>query len=342
MSNKVILGLSGGMDSAYVAIKLLEGGYDVTAVNIVMCDSCDCSKQSALLASRLGIKFDVVDAREDFDRYVVKPFANAYVNGTTPNPCVVCNPRVKFCKLFEYMDKCGANYVATGHYAVPVSCGDRWSFAPAADSAKDQGYFLYGLPQWMVSRLILPLGDVLKNDIRAYFNRDDVEVSPPKTESTDICFVSGKSYVDIISQNAAVPPEGNFVDVNGKVLGKHKGIHCYTVGQRKGLGIALGKPAFVSSISAIDNTVTLSVDNPLIEGFKVKELSYMAVPNVVCGERYFVRVRYRAKPVECHVENVASDIISVKFAQNNPPVASGQSAVFYDESGIIAFGGIIC
>ncbi len=341
MSKKVVLGLSGGMDSAYVAIKLLEDGYDVRAVNVLMCDSCDCSKQSAVLASHLGIKFDVVDARTDFDKLVIKPFVSAYVSGVTPNPCVLCNPLIKFGKLFECMEKFGADYVATGHYAVPVNLGNRWSFAPAIDATKDQGYFLYGLPQWMLPRLVLPLGNVLKSNIREYFTSKDVGICPPKTESTDICFVSGKSYIDIISEHTSVPQAGKFIDVDGNVLGEHKGVHCYTVGQRKGLGIALGKPAFVSSINAEDNTVTLSVDTPLIKGFKVQKINFMAVPHVEIGERYFVRVRYRAKPVECYIENVSNNVVDVDFAVENPPVAPGQSAVFYDDNGVISFGGII-
>jgi len=341
MCKKVILGLSGGMDSAYTAIKLLEAGYDVTAVYILMCDACNSSAEAASLAAALGVDFEVVDAREEFERLVVAPFAKAYINGITPNPCVLCNPSVKLKKLYDYMVLKGGDYVATGHYSVPVKCGKRWSFAPAKDGAKDQGYFLYAVPQEIISRTLMPLGDALKNEIKAYFDTDSCAVSPPKTESTDICFVSGKSYVDIISERFELPPTGDFVDENGKSLGMHKGIHNYTIGQRKGLGIALGKPAYVSAINAADNTVTLSVGEASCSGFDVENVSYLSLPVSSVGDRYTVRVRYRARPVGCVVTAVTEKGVSISFDTPQPPVAKGQSAVFYDGDGVIAFGGVI-
>ncbi len=341
MTKRVILGLSGGMDSAYTAIKLLEAGYDVTAVNIVMCDSCDSSVQAEGLAASLGIPFYVIDAREAFEKLVITPFAKAYINGVTPNPCVLCNPLIKLKKLYDYMLEKGADYIATGHYSTPVKVGMRWSFAPAKDTAKDQGYFLYAVPQEIISRTLMPLGTVLKNDIKAYFDADTGTVKPPKTESTDICFVSGKSYVDIISERFELPPTGEFVDESGKRLGVHKGIHNYTVGQRKGLGIALGKPAYVSAIDGENNRVVLSVGTALCGGFTINDLSYLSVPSVKVGDRCFVRVRYRARPVGCVVSALTEDTVSVCFDNPQPPVARGQSAVFYDENGVIAFGGVI-
>ena len=341
MGEKVILGLSGGMDSAYVAIKLLEMGYDVTAVNIIMCDDCDGSESSRKLAEGLGIKFDVIDARRDFEELVIKPFVSSYVSGVTPNPCVLCNPTVKIGKLFSYMKSHGADYVATGHYAAPVKCGDRWGFAPAKDVGKDQGYFLYALPQEMFPHLLMPLGSVLKNDIKAFFAEENSVITPPKTESTDICFVSGKSYTDIISAYAPLPPSGNFIDEFGTILGVHKGIHNYTVGQRKGLGIALGKPAYVSRIDPVGNTVTLSTGKALVEGFSVKNVNRVVASRLNDGDRFAVRVRYRARPVGCSLANVNDSKINCVFDEPQPPVASGQSAVFYNEDGIIAFGGTI-
>lgn len=341
MGKRVILGLSGGMDSAYTAIKLLELGYDVTAVYILMCDACNSSAEAAALASALGVSFEVLDAREEFERLVVAPFARAYVNGITPNPCVLCNPSVKLKKLYDFMVSNGADYIATGHYSVPVNRGQRWSFGMAADVSKDQGYFLYAVEQEIIGRTLMPLGKVLKSDIKAYFDADNGGVKPPKTESTDICFVSGKSYVDIISKRFALPPAGDYVDENGKPLGKHKGIHNYTIGQRKGLGIALGRPAYVSAIDAASNTVTLSVGDACCSGFNVENVSYLSVPSVSAGDRYTVRVRYRARPVNCVVTAVTEKGVSVSFDAPQPPVAKGQSAVFYDGEGVIAFGGVI-
>lgn len=341
MREKVVLGLSGGMDSAYTAITLMEQGYDVTAVNIIMCDDCDCSDASARMAEGLGIGFDVIDARRDFEALVIKPFVNAYVNGITPNPCVLCNPSVKIGKLFEYMKLHGANYVATGHYAVPVMKSGRWSFAPAKDATKDQGYFLYGLSQEVISRLLMPLGNVMKTEIKSFFAESNSAITPPKTESTDICFVSGKSYVDILSAYAPLPPSGNFVDEEGNVLGEHRGIHNYTVGQRKGLGIVLGKPAYVSRIDPCNNTVTLSMGKALVDEFSVKNVNLLCASELNRGDRFFVRVRYRARLAECLVDFAVEDEVRIRFAEPQPPVASGQSAVFYDDKGVIAFGGVI-
>lgn len=342
MAEKVVLGLSGGMDSAYAAIKLLEMGYELVGVNIVMRDNCDCSDKAERLSKLLGIEFCVFDARDSFERNVIKPFADAYVNGLTPNPCVLCNPAVKLKQLFLAAERYGAKYVATGHYSVPVEIGGRYSFAKAKDEKKDQGYFLYGLSQVMISRLIFPLGNVLKSEIKDFFRTNTRYLIESNIESTDICFVENGRYADVVAEYRALPPKGKFVDKNGAVLGEHNGIHNYTVGQRKGLGIALGVPAYVCSIDPVSNTVMLSFDvDERQKRFKISRPNYLMCERVEEGSAFFVRTRYRSKPLRCIVNKVLDGYIEVEFCDETATAAPGQSAVFYDENGYIAFGGII-
>ena len=342
MAEKIVLGLSGGMDSAFAALKLIAEGYDVIGVNIVMKDNCDCSLKASMLAEKLGISFHVVDARADFERFVILPFVDAYVHGLTPNPCVLCNPSVKLKQLFDAADKLGARYVATGHYSVPVVNSGRYSLAPAKDAKKDQGYFLYGLTQDMLSRLVLPLGTVLKSEIKEFFNDRTEYLLKSETESTDICFVEKGKYASVVEEYCDLPPCGKFVDQNGQVLGEHKGIHCYTVGQRKGLGIALGAPAYVREINPTDNTVVLSFDSGVRNNsIMVGNINYLATDSIDAGTQLQVRTRYRAAAVECVVNSVRNDCIEVAFCNEAAIAAPGQSAVFYDENGYIAFGGEI-
>ncbi len=340
MGEKIVLGLSGGIDSAYAAILLKEQGFSVVAVYALMDDRCDGSKDAELLAERLGLEFVLLDERERFCNEVLRPFVDQYTLGRTPNPCVLCNPRVKIRSLIETADNIGAEKIATGHYAKPCKVGGRYSFAPAVDRGKDQGYFLYGLPQEFIARTVMPLAGVNKSDIRAFFTDGSI-ISLSKGESNDICFAAD-GYRPIIEQYGVLPPEGRFVDSSGKTLGSHSGIHNYTVGQRKGLGIALGKPAFVKSINAADNTVVLSfAEDAYCGGFDVSDVNYLAAEGVEIGESFSVRVRYRSKPVGCVITSVSDSGISVAFDAPERVVAPGQSAVFYNDDGIIAFGGVI-
>lgn len=340
MRKKVVLGLSGGMDSAFAAIRLINEGYEVLGLYLKMDDSNDGEEDAERLAEKLGIGFDVFDATEIFEKEVIIPFVNDYTEGRTPNPCIACNPNVKFKLLAEYADKCGIEPIATGHYSKPCFVNGRYSLAPAFDGNKDQGYFLYRLPQAIIARSLMPLFNVNKTEIKSYFA--DKCFSFPKGESTDICFASD-DYRSIIKKYTELPGPGCFVDEYGKVLGKHKGIHNYTVGQRKGLGVALGKPAFVKRIDPCNNSVVLAfADSAVSNGFTVKNLNFLASENVSVGDRFKVKVRYRAAAIDCFVSDINSNGISVSFYQAQRVTAPGQSAVFYYDNGIIAFGGIIC
>ncbi len=341
-NKKIVLGFSGGMDSAYAALLLKDKGYDVVAVNLLMHDNCNYTEAAKYTADKMGLDFVPFDARVPFEAKVIKPFVSSYVRGITPNPCIACNPLVKFKYLFHVANELGIEHVATGHYAKKVlSSNGSFTFAAATDASKDQAYFLYRLPQEYLANLIFPLENTKKNDIKNFFEAHPEYLFASK-ESYDVCFVADREYSDIVAEYSELPPSGSIIDVDGNILGKHNGIHNYTVGQRKGLGVALGRPAFVTSIDADENTVTLSYpETAYIKQFDVYDCNFMSKESVFLGERFAVKIRYRAKPVMCTVCDVDKNIITVEFDDMQMPVAKGQSAVFYDENELIVFGGII-
>lgn len=342
---RIVLGFSGGVDSAYCAKLLMDEGYDVTGVYALMADECDGFAQAVSLAEELDIELIKVDARERFYASVIKPFVSEYLLGRTPNPCVLCNPSVKLKILEEEADRLGIKSIATGHYTKPVLLKNgRYSFGEAADKRKDQGYFLYKLPQNIISRFKAPLADFIKSELKDESRRLNISAAFKK-ESEDICFIKG-DYVEFLKRHSDyLPPEGSFVDLHGKVLGKHTGIHNYTVGQRKGLGIALGRPAFVRSIDVEKNTVTLCFSGEeYFEGFDASGLNFLgikALDELHDEQSFYVKIRYAAKKVKCHVEKLESTRIKAFFEEPQRAVAPGQAAVFYDADGNIVFGGTI-
>ncbi len=270
--NKVILGLSGGVDSTAAALILKEKGYEVTGLYFdVFGGSAKSEKgrtRAETAAEQLGIKFIYRDLSDEFREKVIGNFCSEYSCGRTPNPCIVCNPDVKFRVLMETADQEGAQYIATGHYAGTYhdKATDTWFIRRAANETKDQSYMLYRLGQEVVSRLLLPLNDVDdKEKIRDIARKNDMKNAEAK-DSQEICFIEADdNYKDFLKRRGYESPEGDFVDAQGNVLGRHKGILNYTIGQRKGLGIALGKPAFVTAIDGVKNQVVLGDNDDLFK-----------------------------------------------------------------------------
>ena len=262
--NKVVLGLSGGVDSTAAALILKEKGYEVTGLYFDVFGGSAKSEEgrakAETAAEQLGIKFIYRDLSDEFREKVIGNFCSEYSCGRTPNPCIVCNPGVKFRVLLETADQEGAQYIATGHYAGTYhdEATDTWFIRRAANEAKDQSYMLYRLGQEVVSRLLLPLNDVDdKEKIRDIARKNDMKNAEAK-DSQEICFIEADdNYKDFLKRRGYETPEGDFVDAQGNVLGRHKGILNYTIGQRKGLGIALGKPAFVTAIDGVKDQVVL-------------------------------------------------------------------------------------
>ncbi len=331
----VLVGMSGGIDSTAVCHMLLSQGYRVVGLTFITCNAGEAAAQSASeLAARLGIEHHIVDVRDDFRRQVIQPFIDSYLKGLTPNPCVDCNPTVKFRLLEEWADKLGCRHIATGHYVKVVSLGEgdekRYYIVTGDDDRKDQSYFLWRLNQNQLSRLLLPLGGMDKPAVIEYLKSNGYEALAKGGESMEVCFIPG-DYREFLRDN--VPDidsqygGGSFVDSEGRVLGKHKGFPFYTVGQRKGLGIALGYPAYVIKINPAKNTVMLGHEEQLTT-------RYMLVdePQWVGGvpEKLTVRVRYRSRPIECDPPVAVGDgRWLVVLHDKASAITPGQSAVFY-------------
>lgn len=301
--NKVVLGLSGGVDSTAAALILKEKGYEVTGLYFDVfggsAKSEEGREKAETAAEQLGIKFIYRDLSDEFREKVIGNFCSEYSCGRTPNPCIVCNPGVKFRVLLETADREGAQYIATGHYAGTYhdEATDTWFIRRAANEAKDQSYMLYRLGQEVVSRLLLPLNDVDdKEKIRDIARKNDMKNAEAK-DSQEICFIEADdNYKDFLKRRGYETLEGDFVDAQGNVLGRHKGILNYTIGQRKGLGIALGKPAFVTAIDGVKDQVVLGENADL---FKTEVCSS---GNVMFG------VRTDVAPMEGSLEKGSPDV----------------------------------
>ena len=337
----VLVGMSGGIDSTAVCHMLLAQGYKVVGLTFVTCDAGVAAAQSAKkLADRLGIEHHVADVRDEFRNLVIEPFIDSYLSGFTPNPCVNCNPTVKFRLLEEWADKLGCEKIATGHYVKVVSHNKgeskKYFIVTGDDDRKDQSYFLWRLTQQQLSRLLLPLGGMDNPSVVEYLKKNSFETLAKGCESMEVCFIPG-DYRDFLKEN--IPDiearfgGGSFVDCEGRVLGKHKGYPFYTIGQRKGLGIALGYPAYVLKINPAKNTVMLGEEEKLVARYMlVDEPCWVdAVP-----ENLTVRVRYRSSPVKCDApEPVGDDRWLVRLHEPVSAITPGQSAVFYCEKTVV-------
>ncbi len=339
----VLVGMSGGIDSTAVCCMLLEQGYRVEGLTFVTCDSgLKAVESAAALAARLGIPHHVADVRGRFRETVVQPFIESYLSGSTPNPCVNCNPLVKFALLEEWADRLGCTRIATGHY-VKVESGKmkddserRFYIVTGDDERKDQSYFLWRLTQQQLSRVIFPLGGMEKTQVVEYLKERGYECVASGGESMEVCFIPG-DYRDFLRSN--VPDidtrfkGGAFVDSGGRVLGNHAGFPFYTIGQRKGLGIALGYPAYVLKINAAKNTVMLGTEEQLLaRHMLVDEPQWVGdVP-----ENLTVRVRYRSRPVACGAPQATGDgRWLVRLHEAVSAITPGQSAVFYEGNRVV-------
>ena len=339
MNQKVILGLSGGVDSAVCAHILKEQGYDVTGVYLDI--GIGTPDDARAVAETAGIDFRVVDIRDALEEHVITPWCNAYLSGQTPNPCIFCNPTVKFKILFDAADAIGADFVSTGHYA-RIETDERGDAALlTAASEKDQSYMLHRLPKTWISRLIFPLGgfadkETVREKARAY----GIPVAD-KGDSMEICFIPDKDYAGFLEKRGICPPEGDFVDESGNVLGRHKGIHHYTVGMRRHLGIAAGKRIYVKAIDRDHDRVILADgDDVYVSRITVRDVNLLTdLPPLpyACA----AKVRYSKATNPCVIEALDGDTMTVAF---DPPVrapAPGQSAVFYCGNRVLGGGYIV-
>ncbi len=341
---RILVGMSGGLDSTYAAMKLIDEGHEVEGAVLVMHRYTDTTGARAT-AESIGIPLHVIDCTEDFSA-VEENFIYEYKNARTPNPCIICNQLVKFRRLADFALENGFDRIATGHYAGVAEITDgtetRFTLVKAKDERKDQTYMLYRLPQDVLSILVLPLSDDVKTDVRAQAERIGLEVAHKK-ESQEICFIPDGDYATYIEDRVGRMPEGDFIDTDGKPLGKHKGIIRYTVGQRKGLGISLGERVFVSRIDAKSNTVMLSGEPAQSDRIEVDNIVFtgLSETQAPCERRVSVKLRYQALAVPAiaifHGEGRATLLLDSQVASVTP----GQSAVMYDKDLLLAGGFIV-
>ena len=354
---KCLIAMSGGVDSAVAALlvknmniecvgatmKLLGGG----GIELDEEHAC-CSKEdiedAKKVAARLGMEHYLYDFSEHFAKKVVDKFVHAYETGATPNPCIECNRYLKFERLFEEAENLGCDSIATGHYARVEYNKDsgRWCLKKAKDISKDQSYVLYSLSQNQLSKVIFPLGDMTKAEAREIAEENGF-VNAHKKESQDICFVKNEDYTDFIERYTGKSyPCGNFVDMDGNILGNHKGIIHYTVGQRKGLGLALPAPLYVCRLDTEKNEVVLCPS----EGLFTKELTanninLISVPDLYTPVRIKAKVRYRHIEQEATAVQLDENTIRVTFDEPQRAITKGQAVVLYDGDTVVG-GGTIC
>ncbi|MBQ9992770.1 MAG: tRNA 2-thiouridine(34) synthase MnmA [Firmicutes bacterium] len=336
---KVLLALSGGVDSSVAALLLQKQGYEVIAATMDT-GFGESPDEAAAVAEQLGIEHHIVDVRQDFSCFVIDDFIREYNAAHTPNPCVVCNPTVKFAFMECLADELGINKIATGHYARISQYNGRFAVRKAKQLAKDQSYVLYRLSQQLLSRLILPLGDYDKQEIRAMAAEFSLSISD-KPDSQDICFIPDGDYRSFLQQNGVEFQKGDFVDLAGKVIGKHQGLQCYTVGQRKGLGIALGYPAYVCALDAEKNQVVLGREEDLnSDSCLVENIEWQGAEAISEPVQITVKLRYKSSPIEAVLIPQGKNCARLNFKFPQKSVTPGQSAVFYDGE-IVLGGGII-
>jgi len=365
--------MSGGVDSSPVAAMLRAEGHNVVGLTMQLwnqrrmagregmpesvqgrCCSLDDVYDARRVAQQIGIPYYVVNHEERFERDVVRPFVEEYLSGRTPIPCSLCNNHLKFDQLLIVAQQIGAERVATGHYA-RVAYDDargklnrkRWLLKRPADLSKDQTYFLFGLTQEQLSRTIFPLGDMTKPEVRELARRHGLALAE-KPDSQEICFVPGgdyKRFIDayLAEQGEALPDTaGELVTTSGEVIGEHAGIHNFTVGQRKGLGVATGSPLYVIQISGANKQVVVGGEENLYSrALRARRVNLIAVEDLREPMRVAVKIRHRHEPAPAMIERTGADEILVTFDEPQRAVTPGQAAVFYDREIVVGGGWIV-
>lgn len=354
MSKKAIIAMSGGVDSSVAAFLMKDKGFDCIGATMKLYDNDDimesgektcCSlddiEDARSVANRLSIPYYVFNFKDDFKEKVIDKFIATYENGGTPNPCIDCNRHLKFKRLFQKMQELGFDYVVTGHYA-RVEENNGWFYLKkGVDEAKDQSYVLYSLTQNQLAHIQFPLGNYSKTEIREIAENHNF-LNARKKDSQDICFVPDGDYAKFIEGYLGKTyPKGNFIDIKGNVLGEHQGIIRYTNGQRKGLGIAFGKPMYVADKNVKDNTVTLCTNEELFSAELIADDFNWLIPNPAKEIKCSARVRYNMKEQSATVYTLENGNVKIVFDAPQRAITRGQAAVLYDGETVLGGGTIL-
>ena len=357
MKKKVVVGMSGGVDSSVAAYLLKEQGYDVIGVTMQIwqdeetaaveenggCCGLSAVDDARRVAAQLDIPYYVMNFKNDFKKNVIDYFVDEYKNGRTPNPCIACNRYVKWESLLQRSLMIGADYIATGHYArVEKLDNGRYAIRNSVTAKKDQTYALYNLTQEQLSKTLMPVGDYTKDEIRTIAEKIGIQVAH-KPDSMEICFVPDQDYAGYIERETGyVSKKGNFVDLEGNVLGEHKGIIHYTVGQRKGLGLALGYPVFVVAIRPESNEVVVGRNEDVMAGkLYANRLNFMSIENPQDGMRVKAKIRYNHEGAWCTIRLKGKDLLECVFDEPQRAITPGQAVVLYDGEYVAGGGTII-
>ncbi len=342
MKEKVVIGMSGGVDSSVSAYLLKEQGYEVIGVTMNTWEGCNASEDAKEVAHLLGIEHHTIDFMDTFKENVRDYFCEEYLKGHTPNPCVVCNRFVKFEALLNKGKEFGANYIATGHYAKILKLDNGRYTLSQASSKKDQTYALYRLSQEQLAHVIMPLGSYEKTKIREIAREIGMNIAD-KADSQEICFIPDNNYSAYIEEHTGIKSiEGNFIDKDGNILGKHKGIINYTIGQRKGLNLAMGHPVFVTKIIPETNEVVIGENEDIFSDVLfANNLNFMAVPDLTKETKLIAKIRYSHPGAECYIKKVNNDLIECRFVEKQRAITPGQSVVFYENDYIFGGGTIL-
>ncbi len=351
--NSVLVAMSGGVDSSVTALLLKQEGYEVVGVTMKLWEHEDdsesrfqrcCSpsdiRDARRVADALGINFYVIDLVKEFKEEVVSNFINEYSTGRTPNPCILCNSRMKFHHLLRKADELGIYYLATGHYAIIIKEGHNYYFKKAYDRRKDQSYFLFNTPSGVLPRLLMPIGAFYKDDVRGIARKNSLKVAD-KPDSQEICFIPDNNYSKFLIKSGLKERRGRIVDSRGNILGYHSGFFNFTVGQREGLGIASGRRLYVTEIDAHSNTVVVGDDEDTFkkEFFVQKPNWFIPLKDgdvIDCN----VKVRYRSYDAPCRCEIINDNVVKVILKEPQRAITPGQAAVFYQDDILIGGGWI--
>ncbi len=353
MKKKVLLAMSGGIDSSMAAVMLINEGYEVAGITMKLWNFIEDGglindreiEKTKFLAEKYNIPLKIVDVRKDFEREVVNYFVEEYITGYTPNPCVMCNPKIKWGMLWKAFDE-NFDYYATGHYAIIGNEKGRFFVKQAKDKFKDQSYFLWRLSQKQLSKTLFPLGSITKTEIKKKAEKEGFVSLSKQKESQEICFLAGKDYREFLLKK--IPNiydnigKGDFIWVQtGEKVGEHNGFFNFTIGQRRGLNIALGKPVYVVSIDAKQNIVYLGEEKDLYsKEMIVGKINFQKYEMISDGMEVFTKIRYRSKGYTSKLFMLGEDKIKVIFDVPVRAITPGQSAVFYEHDDVVG-GGII-